>query len=78
VHGTEQRGQADFGGWSHDAELRPVPFCLQDRRLPFPRQILEGGGLEQRLVELSTLKIVQNQLLKLWHEPQRSVPTARR
>jgi hypothetical protein len=21
VHGTEQRAEADFGGWSHDAEL---------------------------------------------------------
>ena len=38
-----------------EAQLRPVLLRLQDRRLPLPRQILEGGGLEQRLVELSTL-----------------------
>jgi hypothetical protein len=29
----------------------------QDRRLPLPRQILEGGGLEQRLVELTPLEV---------------------
>jgi hypothetical protein len=34
-------------------------LCLQDRRLPLPRQILEAGSLEQRLVELSTLKLAQ-------------------
>jgi len=34
-------------------------LCLQDRRLPLPRQILEAVGLEQGLVELSALKIVQ-------------------
>jgi hypothetical protein len=36
-------------------------FCSasQDRRLPLPRQILEGACVEQRLVELSTLKLAQ-------------------
>jgi len=28
-------------------------------RLPLPRQILEAGGLESRLVELPTLKVAQ-------------------
>ena len=40
-------------------ELRPVLFRLQDRRLPLPWQILEGVGLEQRLVELASLEIAQ-------------------
>jgi hypothetical protein len=42
-----------------DAQLRPVLPCLQDRRLRLPRQILKGRSLEQRLVELSTLKLAQ-------------------
>ena len=29
-----------------DAQLRQVLLCLQDRRLPLPRQILESGGLQ--------------------------------
>jgi hypothetical protein len=35
-------------------QLRPVLLSLQDRRLPLPRQILKGGRIGQRLVELST------------------------
>jgi RNA polymerase sigma factor (sigma-70 family) len=31
---------------SDDAQLRQVLLCLQDRRLPLPRQILESGGLQ--------------------------------
>jgi RNA polymerase sigma-70 factor (ECF subfamily) len=27
-----------------DAQLRQVLLCLQDRRLPLPRQVLESGG----------------------------------
>ena len=38
-----------------DAQLRPILLGLEDR-LPLPGQILEGGGLEQRLVELSALE----------------------
>jgi hypothetical protein len=44
---------------SHDAQPRPVLLRLHDRRLPLPRQILEAGGVEQRLVKLSTLKLAQ-------------------
>ena len=29
-----------------DAQLRQVLLCLQDCRLPLPRQILESGGLK--------------------------------
>jgi hypothetical protein len=36
-------------------QLRPVLLCLEDRRLPLPRQVLEGVGVEQRLVKLATL-----------------------
>jgi hypothetical protein len=39
--------------------VRPVLFCLQDRRLPLPWQALEGVGIEERLVELSGLKVAQ-------------------
>jgi len=42
-----------------DAQLRPALLRRHDRRLPLPRQVLEAGGLEQRLVELTTLKIAQ-------------------
>ena len=42
-----------------DAQLRPVLFRREDRRLPLPRQILEAVGLKQRLVELTALKIAQ-------------------
>jgi hypothetical protein len=38
-----------------EPQLRPVLLCLKDRRLPLARQILEAGGLEQRLVELTSL-----------------------
>jgi hypothetical protein len=41
------------------AQLRPVLLCLQDRRVPLPRQVLEAVGVEQRLVELSTLVVAQ-------------------
>src|SRR5215208_3916595 len=40
------------------AKVRPVLLRLQNRRLPLPRQILEGAGLEQRLVELAPLRVV--------------------
>ena len=40
------------------AELRPVLLRLEDRRLPLPGQVLKAAGLEQRLVELSTLTVV--------------------
>ncbi len=39
---------------SDESQLRPVPLRLQDRALPLPRKILEGAGLQQRLVELAT------------------------
>jgi hypothetical protein len=38
---------------SYDAQMRPV----LNRRLPLPRQILEAVRLEQRLVELASLKV---------------------
>jgi len=38
----------------HEPQLRPVPFRIEDRRLPLPRQVLEAGGVEQGLVELPT------------------------
>jgi len=41
-----------------DPQVRHVPFGLQDRRLPLPRQVLEALSLEQRLVELAALKTV--------------------
>ena len=44
---------------SHDAQLRPVLLSLHDRRLPLPEQVFEAAGLEQRLVELSTLIFAQ-------------------
>jgi hypothetical protein len=31
-------------GAADEPQLRPVLLCLQDRRLPLPRQILKGGG----------------------------------
>ena len=37
------------------AQLRPVLFGFENRRLPLSGQIFEAVGLEQRLVELSTL-----------------------
>ena len=40
-------------------KVRPLLLRLQDRRLPPPGQILERAGLEQRLVELTALKIAQ-------------------
>ena len=43
----------------HDAQLRPVLLRLQDRRLPPPSQVVKGRSLEQRLVELSTLKLAR-------------------
>jgi hypothetical protein len=43
---------------SGEAELRPVLFRLEDRRLPLPRQVLEALGVEQRLVELTPLAVV--------------------
>jgi hypothetical protein len=36
-----------------------VVLRLHDRRLPLPRQILKAVGVEERLVELSTLQVVQ-------------------
>jgi hypothetical protein len=42
-----------------EPQLRPILLRLQNRRLPLSRELLEARGLEQRLVELSTLKIVQ-------------------
>ena len=42
---------------SHDAQPRPALLSLRDRRLPLPRQILEAGGVEQRLVELAPLEV---------------------
>jgi hypothetical protein len=38
-----------------DPQVGRVRFCLQDRRLPLPRQVLEGLGVEELLVELATL-----------------------
>ena len=35
----------------------PVLLGLHDRRLPLPGQVLKGVGLEQRLVEVTPLKI---------------------
>jgi hypothetical protein len=40
-----------------DPQLRPVLFCVQDRGLQLPRQILEGAGVEQRLVELPPIRV---------------------
>ena len=45
--------------WLMSRSFGPVLLRRDDRRLPLPRQILEGGGLEQRLVELATLKLAQ-------------------
>jgi hypothetical protein len=36
-----------------DPQVGLVLFCLLDRRLPPPRQVPKGVGLEQRLVELA-------------------------
>src|SRR5919109_4993141 len=38
-------------------QLRACRFCLQDRRLPLARQILEGVSVEQGLVELPALEV---------------------
>jgi hypothetical protein len=38
-----------------DLQVGPVPFCLHDRGLPLPGEILEAVGVEQRHVELATL-----------------------
>ena len=40
-------------------QLRPVPFRLEDRRLPLPRQLLEGAGAEQRVVKFASLLATQ-------------------
>jgi hypothetical protein len=32
-------------------------LCVEDRRLPLARQVLEGVGVEQRHVELATLAV---------------------
>ena len=40
-----------------DPHVRPILLCLQDRRLPLPRQILEAFRVEQHLVELPALKL---------------------
>jgi hypothetical protein len=50
-HSTPSRGRR------RAASAGSVP--PQDRRLPLPRQILKGAGLEQRLVELTPLKVAQ-------------------
>jgi hypothetical protein len=36
-------------------QVRPVLLCRENRRLPLTGQILEGIGVEGRLVELTTL-----------------------
>jgi hypothetical protein len=43
----------------HDAQPRPVLLRRDDRRLPLPRQVLEAGGVKQRLVELAALFVAQ-------------------
>jgi hypothetical protein len=41
-----------------DPQVGPVLLSLQDRRLPLPGQVLEGLGVEHRLVELAGLRPV--------------------
>jgi RNA polymerase sigma-70 factor (ECF subfamily) len=58
---THEPGEIPFAAWllrvsrnaaldhlvaREDAQLRQVLLCLQDHRLPRPRQILESAGLE--------------------------------
>jgi hypothetical protein len=45
------RGHARELVAADDPQVGRVLFCLQDRRLPLTGQILEGVGVEQRLVE---------------------------
>jgi hypothetical protein len=40
-----------------DPQVRAALFCLQDRGLPLPGQILERVGVAQRLVEPPALEI---------------------
>jgi hypothetical protein len=40
-----------------DPQAGPVLFCLQDRRVPLAGQILDGVGVQERLVELAPLKV---------------------
>jgi hypothetical protein len=56
LYGHERRDELVAG---NDAQLRPVLFRLQDRRRPLARQTLEGGGFEQRIVELPALPVAQ-------------------
>ena len=48
-----------FGRRWNGAQLSPILFRCENRRLPLPRQILEGGDLEQRLMEPSTLAVAR-------------------
>jgi hypothetical protein len=41
----------------NDTQLRPALLGLHDRRLPLARQVFEGVGVEQRLVELAPLEV---------------------
>jgi hypothetical protein len=38
-------------------QLRPVVLCVEDRCLPLARQVLEVIGVDQRLLEFSTLAV---------------------
>jgi len=42
---------------AHDPQIGRVLFCLQHGRLPLTGQVLEGVGVEQRLVELLALEV---------------------
>jgi hypothetical protein len=50
---------------SNDPDLRPCGLRLEDRCLPFPRQVLEALGVEQRLVELAAFPGVPSPLAAL-------------
>src|SRR5215211_7520016 len=51
-----------------DPQLGPVLFGLQDGRLPLPRQILEGVSIEQRLLELPSLKVAHFAQRRVGHD----------
>jgi hypothetical protein len=40
-----------------EPQFAPVLLRLQDRRLPLTREVLEGAGVEQRLLKLQALKV---------------------
>jgi hypothetical protein len=40
-----------------DLQLGPVRFCLHDRRVPLPGQILEAVGVDWRLVKLAAPEV---------------------